>query len=288
MKPKKITSECPLSLLNPVSNFRTPFLSFRRHFRTRFSLPLHILAVAAKFIEPAERFRSVLLQQLGSRQKMIKRRFYKLDHGDREALDPSSSSSSDSEIEAEAEVDASEEESEEDVTAEVKPNDDEAGSTSSGYASEDGSASDVDVNSAGLLFSEDDAGAINERQVLINRELLIKCDTEKSNVLAEKKSLPTDTPSCVLKCKSVFKCKICPRIICLSEETLRDHLQSKRHARSEKLLSEGRLKAMLNSDGEIDNQEISEIQTKDTEKSDKANTRKILSTKGAAKRGRNK
>lgn len=83
--------------------------------------------------EPAERFRSVLLQQLGSRQKMIKRRFYKLDHGDREALDPSSSSSSDSEIEAEAEVDASEEESEEDVTAEVKPNDDEAGSTSSGW-----------------------------------------------------------------------------------------------------------------------------------------------------------
>lgn len=84
----------------------------------------------------------------------------------------------------------------------------------------------IDVTS-GLLFSEDDAGAINERQVLINRELLSKCDTEKSNVLAEKKSLPTDTPSCVLKCKSVFKCKICPRIICLSEETLRDHLQSK-------------------------------------------------------------
>ena len=52
----------------------------------------------------------------------------------------------------------------------------------------------IDVTS-GLLFSEDDAGAINERQVLINRELLSKCDTEKSNVLAEKKSLPTDTPS---------------------------------------------------------------------------------------------
>lgn len=232
---------------------------------------------------------------------MIKRRFFKLDHGDREASDPSSSSS-DSELEAVAET--SEEESEEDAIAEVKPNDDEAGSTSSGYASEDGSASDVDVNSAGLLFSEDDAGAINERQVLINRELLIKCDTEKSNVLAEKKSLPTDTPSCVLKCKSVFKCRLCPRIICLSEETLRDHLQSKRHARSEKLLSEGRLKAILNSDGEIENQEISEIQTKDSEddaeknhkgkkqhkkrlrkkKRDKASARKMLSTKEPGKR----
>ncbi|KAG4401931.1 hypothetical protein GLYMA_02G090200v4 [Glycine max] len=204
---------------------------------------------------------------------MIKRRFFKLDHGDREASDPSSSSS-DSELEAVAET--SEEESEEDAIAEVKPNDDEAGSNSSGYASEDSSANDVDVNSAGLLFSEDDAGAINERQMLINRELLSK----------------------------VFKCRLCPRIICLSEETLRDHLQSKRHARSEKLLSEGRLKAILNSDGEIENQEISEIQTKDSEddaeknhkgkkqhkkrlrkkKRDKASARKMLSTKEPGKR----
>lgn len=61
---------------------------------------------------------------------MIKRRFFKLDHGDREASDPSSSSS-DSELEAVAET--SEEESEEDAIAEVKPNDDEAGSTSSGW-----------------------------------------------------------------------------------------------------------------------------------------------------------
>ncbi|KAK7394185.1 hypothetical protein VNO78_14706 [Psophocarpus tetragonolobus] len=234
---------------------------------------------------------------------MIKRRFYKLDHGDRDASDLSSSSS-DSELEAEA--DATEEESEE--AAEVKPNDDEASSTSSGYKSEDSSAHEVDVNSAGLLYSEDDAGAINETQMFINRELLSKCDTEMSNVLAEKKSLPTVIPSHVLKCKSVFKCKICPRIICLSEDTLQDHLQSKRHARSEKLLREGRLKVMLNSDGRIENQEISEIQTKDAEdnteknlkgqkqhkkrlrkkKSDKTSARKMLSTKGPAKRRRNK
>lgn len=239
---------------------------------------------------------------------MIKRRFYKLDHGDRDATDPSSSSS-DSELEAEAEV--SEEESEDYAVAEVKPNHDEADSTSSGYESEDSSANDVDVNSAasGLLSSEDDAGVINERPMLINRELPRKRDTEKSNILAEKESLPTDMLSYVLKCKSVFKCRICPRIVCLSEDTLRDHLQSKRHARSEKLLSEGRLKAMLNSDGEIENQEIAEIQTEDTEdksekknhrgkkqnkkrlrkkKSDKANTRKMLSTKEPAKKSRKK
>lgn len=59
------------------------------------------------------------------RDKMIKRRFYKLDHDDRDASDPSSSS--DSEIEAEA----TEEESEDDAIPEVKQ-EDEAGSTSSG------------------------------------------------------------------------------------------------------------------------------------------------------------
>ncbi|CAJ1842807.1 unnamed protein product [Sphenostylis stenocarpa] len=236
---------------------------------------------------------------------MIKRRFFKLDHGDRDASDPSSSSS-DSELEAEAE--SAEEESEDDATAEVKPNDDEPGSTSSGYASEDSSANDVDVDSTGMLFSEDDAGAINEKPMLFNKELLSKCDTEKSNVITEQKSLLEDVPSYVLKHKSVFKCKICPRITCLSENTLRDHLQSKRHARSEKLLSEGRLKAVLNSDGEIENQEVAEIQTKDTDdnaeknrkgqkqhkkrlrkkKSDRPRTRKMPSTKGTAKRSRNK
>jgi len=78
-----------------------------------------------------------------------------------------------------------------------------------------------------MLFSEDDAGAINERRMLFNKDLLSKRDTENSDVIAEKKTLPADVPSCVLKHKSVFKCKICPRITCLSEDTLRDHLQSK-------------------------------------------------------------
>lgn len=84
----------------------------------------------------------------------------------------------------------------------------------------------IDVT-PGLLSSEDDAGTINERQILINKELPSKCDSEKSNVLAERQPLPTDMASYVLKCKSVFKCRICPRIICLTEDTLRDHLQSK-------------------------------------------------------------
>ncbi|KAF7822280.1 C2H2-type zinc finger protein [Senna tora] len=180
---------------------------------------------------------------------MIKRRFYKIDHADRGNASDSSSSSSDFEPEAEET-----EESEEHTIPEVN-GDDESGSTSSGYKSEDSSANDVDVNSS------DDVETSNERKVPINHtnELLNKHDSEvserKADIVDENESLPADVPTHVLKCKSVFKCRICPRIICLTEDTLRAHLQSKRHARSEKLLSEGRLKAMLNSDGELENQE---------------------------------
>lgn len=87
---------------------------------------------------------------------------------------------------------------------------------------------DIDVN-PGLLFSEDDVGTVNEEPMLINKELPSECDSEKSNVLDEKKPLvlPRETQFYVLKFKSVFKCRICPRVICLTEDTLRVHLQSK-------------------------------------------------------------
>ncbi|KAB1211251.1 hypothetical protein CJ030_MR6G021559 [Morella rubra] len=183
---------------------------------------------------------------------MIKRRFYKLEHADRDQASDSSSSS-DSELEAEAT-----EESEGDVVAEVKEND-EACSTSSGYESEDSSANEVDLDSSGLPLGDDDTETGNERQILTDSQLYGKHGSRtqeaESNITVENESLTADTPACILKCRSIFKCRICPRIVCLNEETLRAHLQSKRHARSEKLLNEGRLKAMLNSDGEIENQE---------------------------------
>ncbi|KAL3679729.1 hypothetical protein R1sor_022685 [Riccia sorocarpa] len=49
----------------------------------------------------------------------------------------------------------------------------------------------------------------------------------------------------------VLKCRLCPKIICLNEETMQTHLSSKRHARSLKQLAEGRLKIKLDSDGVI-------------------------------------
>ncbi|KAL5058786.1 hypothetical protein RYX36_030390 [Vicia faba] len=222
---------------------------------------------------------------------MIKRRFFKVDHGDRDGSDHSSSSS--------------DEDYDNQIPEVSQDNDDEDSSASSGYKSEDSSANDIDANSAGPLFSEDDAGTIKEREVFINK----KFATEKSNVISEKKPLPADIQSAfVLQIKSVFKCRLCPRIICLTEDTLRNHLQSKRHARSEKLHREGRLKVMLNSDGEIENQEDSDKETEDTEdytkkndkglkphkerskkkKRDKPNSRKMRSSKGSSKRSRKK
>nr|XP_025695504.1 uncharacterized protein LOC112797002 isoform X2 [Arachis hypogaea] len=224
---------------------------------------------------------------------MIKRRFYKVDHGGRDASD-ASSSSSDSEIEAEA-TDESESEDDEMLEPEVKQdnNDDDAGSASSG-----------------LFLSDDDDGTLNERPKLKNKELSSKRDHEvlekKSKVLVdENKSVPVDALSYILKCKSVFKCRICPRIICLNEAMLRDHVQSKRHAHSEKLLNQGRLKAILNSDGEIENLDVSDVEANDSEDDEdkdhykrqkqnkkkfkkkrdlNVNSRKIQSPKGSAKK----
>jgi len=50
--------------------------------------------------------------------------------------------------------------------------------------------------------------------------------------------------------RGVYKCRLCPKILCLSEETMQAHLGSKGHARSVKQLVEGKLKVQLDSDGE--------------------------------------
>ncbi|CAA0839640.1 Unknown protein [Striga hermonthica] len=197
---------------------------------------------------------------------MIKRRFYRMEHGNRD--DPSGSSSSDDD-DSEVGGDAADETDIEDdddyeVEEEEEEGDDEKGnagsddrekgeaSSSSGYESEDSSANEVNLDSSGLPTSDDDVIAQDSRK-----------NGGVDNILAAVEQGPNkaliDTTDCVLKCKSVFKCKLCPRIVCLSEETLKAHLNSKasknisfRHARSEKLRKEGRLKLMLNDDGEIE------------------------------------
>lgn len=183
---------------------------------------------------------------------MIKRRFYKLDHGDRDA--PSeSSSSSDSELEAEAteETEGEEEEEEDgdndDRVAEVRGG--QAASSSSGYESEDSSANEFNLDSSGLPASEDDGGARNDGESILESHASGEGNAEHHTSVPEVGDIPSDFADCVVKRKSVFKCKLCPRIVCLTEDSLKAHLKSKRHARSEKLLREGRLKLMLDDDG---------------------------------------
>lgn len=45
--------------------------------------------------------------------------------------------------------------------------------------------------------------------------------------MSEKHLPETQLDEYVLKCKSVFKCRLCPRIVCLNEDTLKTHLNSK-------------------------------------------------------------
>lgn len=39
--------------------------------------------------------------------------------------------------------------------------------------------------------------------------------------------IPADALAYILKCKSIFKCRICPRVVCLNEDSLKAHLKSK-------------------------------------------------------------
>ncbi|KZV29995.1 cyclin-dependent kinase 11A-like [Dorcoceras hygrometricum] len=181
---------------------------------------------------------------------MIKRRFYRLEHGDRDA--PSDSSSSDSEVEAEA-TDGTEVEDEEDNKV-GELGEKENGTSSSGYESEDSSVNEVNLDSSGLPTSDDDMTTENGEQTIVGSLSRHEGSTNLVNNWdkPEKNDTEVDMADCVLKCKSVFKCRLCPRIVCLSEETLKAHLSSKRHARSLKLQREGRLKLMLNDDGKIE------------------------------------
>lgn len=190
---------------------------------------------------------------------MIKRRFYRIEHGNRDAPSNSSSSSSDSEVEAEVEATEETEDEEENEVAESRENNE--ASSSSGYESEDSSVNEVNLDSSGLPTSDDDITTQKHMQIITESHPSGKGNAEPVNTEhgQKKDEIPLDAADCVLKLKSVFKCRLCPRIVCLSEETLKAHLTSKRHARSEKLLREGRLKLMLNSNGQIEGEAHSEM-----------------------------
>ncbi|KAL3344458.1 hypothetical protein AABB24_023748 [Solanum stoloniferum] len=184
-------------------------------------------------------------------KKMIKRRFYKLEHGDRDA--PSqSSSSSDSEFEAEETEDEEEEEEEHDGN-DVKEEDDGVARLTGGNES-----------SSGLPTSDEDVTTLKDNKFdgesYLSEKVIAESDIMPNSSIPEEDEIPSDASDYVLKCKSVYKCRLCPRIVCLTVQTLIAHLKSKRHARSIKLLKEGRLKLMLNEDGRIEGEIHPEVE----------------------------
>ncbi|XP_066393400.1 rRNA-processing protein EBP2-like [Miscanthus floridulus] len=196
---------------------------------------------------------------------MIKRRYFRQDHGGNSGSSSSSSSSgcdsdrdsaedavSSEEVEEVQEEEAVREESGEEKEEELEQQIEEE---SSGYQSEDNSGNDVD--DASIDDDEHSSPRIQERREIslpIKKSSSADADSAKSADNTDD-TVDADFPNCILKCKSVFKCKLCPRLICLNEEMVKIHLKSKRHARSEKLLGEGRLKLMLNSDGELEEEQ---------------------------------
>ncbi|KAK1321222.1 hypothetical protein QJS10_CPA03g00465 [Acorus calamus] len=186
---------------------------------------------------------------------MIKRRFYKLDHGDGDA-DSSSSSSSDSD----AAISSSESESEDEVLAVKEEENPSSASSSSGYESEESSGDEVDHDSSVVPVHEEEedtrSGAKYIKASKFVCETQVEADEKKlSNTVKAAITKDPALPDFILKCKSVFKCRLCPSVVLLNEGTLKDHLTSKRHACSKKLLDQGKLKVTLNSDGEIEEEQ---------------------------------
>lgn len=84
----------------------------------------------------------------------------------------------------------------------------------------------------GLPTSDDEAGTQQASQIAMEGHLLGKgygesVDKSQSTTTSKDGELPSNLPDCVVKCKSVFKCRLCPRIVCLTQETLQAHLISK-------------------------------------------------------------
>lgn len=83
----------------------------------------------------------------------------------------------------------------------------------------------------GLPTSDDDGGSRNDTGSMVESHASGEGNGEsvnvQHNVVPEVGDLPSDVADCVVKCKSVFKCKLCPRIVCLTEDSLKAHLKSK-------------------------------------------------------------
>ncbi|KFK40767.1 hypothetical protein AALP_AA2G038200 [Arabis alpina] len=161
---------------------------------------------------------------------MIKRRFYKLEHGDKDSGSDSSCFSSDSDPEIEESED-SESESE-DAVAQVSDDD-------SGEEEEESPAADDD-DADEEEEEEDDGYRGRLEKTSMNRDFHLEepPEEEEENYIL----------GCMIKCNKVYKCRYCPKVICLNEISMNAHVASKKHAYCEKLHRE----KMLGSDDEVE------------------------------------
>lgn len=186
---------------------------------------------------------------------MIKRQFYSLEHRSRDNKASSASSSSSSESEADS------------AYASQSANDEEA--SSPGFSGQpphipDDDAVAAENNDSDIASTEwrlDGADSYNEDS--LKRHCKEKLTSSKASLSNQWADLVAETlndkaddfsEECIIACKNVLKCRLCPKTICLTSETMRAHLISKKHARSLKHMKEGKLKVMLNSDGEEEEQ----------------------------------
>lgn len=189
---------------------------------------------------------------------MIKRQFYTLEHRSRDDEASSASSSSSSEREAASSSDDEEALSAADQEEDEEQQDGEASSPA--IPKFESSDDDKDKGEWGS-HSLDNANDVEEISTKHHRKR--KQESTKSNLSNQWADLVAETlnektvdfaDECVITSKTVLKCRLCPKTICLTSETMQAHLVSKKHARSLKQMKEGKLKVMLNSDGEEEEQ----------------------------------
>lgn len=174
---------------------------------------------------------------------MFKRQFYAVDHADNDDASSSDSSvntGSDSDSAHEPEDENDEASSPNDVTPGSEDSDSEEGGEPGESESEDEEWSTFRDRNVKVVQPIDSAQFLSK-----------KTKTEGADESGEAEAPPESVGDrIVLRIKGVLKCRYCVKVICLSDESMKTHLLSKRHARSLKKLANGKLKVQLNSDGE--------------------------------------
>jgi len=89
----------------------------------------------------------------------------------------------------------------------------------------------VDTNFLTGLVSDDDHSSPRDQEcheisLPVKNSSPANADSAKSAANTDD-AVEADFANYILKCKSVYKCKLCPRIMCLNEDMVRVHLKSK-------------------------------------------------------------